>query len=218
MALSFPLSLANFYDKLSIVECGIHLPELLNFTRSRDGSTFVDSMGERLWMGSITLHRRSHADVGAAEAILSLVRSGQGAFRFCDPRYLRPAADQAEVVAGSSVTISSVHGNRRDLTLAGLPTNYTLSPGDRLSFGYTVSGEARYAYHQITVGGSTGAGTTRVVQVDPPIRDGFAVGEPVTLIRPWMMAIYLPDSYQPSSGRQMMSDGLSFAVQQVLAA
>lgn len=217
MALSFPLSLANFYDKLMIQDVSIHLPELLQFTRSRAGDVMVEDIGERLWMGRVSLHRRNHADVSAAEALLSLVRSGQGSFWFCDPRHVTPRADQAQVVASSTVTISAVAGNRRDLTLAGLPVGYTLSPGDRLSFGYVVGGDARYAYHQITVGAGTGAGTSCVVQVDPHIRDGFELGAVVTLINPKMKAIYLPSSYQPSTGRGGMSEGAAFSVQQVLA-
>lgn len=217
MALSFPLSLANFYDKLTIQDVSIHLPELLQFTRSRAGEVLLEDLGERLWMGAVTLHRRNHADVAAAEALLSLVRSGQGSFWFCDPRCITPRMDQAQAIAASTVTISAVASNRRDLTLAGLPTNYTLSAGDRLSFDYTVGGDPRYAYHQITVGASTGAGASCVVQVDPHIRDGFSVGAVVTLIKPRMKAIYLPSSYQPSTGRGGMSEGMGFSIQQVLA-
>lgn len=218
MALTFPLSLVQFYDTLFTMEGDVYLPDALGVSRDAAGNIYTDDLGERLWMGSFTQARRVHSELRKIEARLSVLRESGASFMVCDPRAVAPASDPTGSILGVFVpTINSLAANSRELSITNLPGSYQITRGDRLAWTYVSGGVTKYAYHEVVTGlTANGAGTTGNIEVTPWIRPGVVIGAAVTLINPAFKAVYLPSSLQPSRGRGAQSEGLSFGFIQSL--
>lgn len=218
MALSFPLSRPAFFNGLRVTSVRFYLPETLEMNRTEGGAVILADRGARLWHGEVTLTPGAHADIAADDAILSVLRQAGRPFYAYDPRLAYPRLDPTGALLGSATpTLSAVASNNREATIAGLPVGYTLSRGDMLSYPYG-SDPTRVALHQIVTGGQAGGdGTLAGVEVTPHIRPGYSIGAAVTLIRPYCRAVYLPGSYQPSSGySRRAGSAISFSIIQTL--
>ncbi len=217
MALTFPLSLATFFNGLQIGQGAVYLPSAVEQNQSGDGELFTANLGPRLWKGSASILKRVHQQAASAEALLSILRQAGGSFFAADIRQNGPAADPTGAILGaSSPVISTLNANTRDIRLSGLPAGYVLSRGDYLSFAYG-SSPVRYAYHQIAVGSvANGSGVTGDIEVTPNIRPGAVVSTAVVLVRPYFKAQIIPDSYQPAAGQGVQSSGLTFSFIQTL--
>ena len=216
MALSFPLA-TTYFGGLQINQGRVYLPESLEINVTGGGEVLSNDLGERLWVGDVTIAPRPHRIMAAVEAQLSVLRQAGRSFFAFDPRVPAPISDPTGSILGaSSPVIASLAVNNRELTISGLPAGYVLSAGDNLSFAYG-SAPTRYALHQIVVGSTAnGVGLTGLIEVTPLIRAGASVGASIVLIKPYCKAVYTPGSYQASTGGQVMSGGLSFSFIQSL--
>lgn len=216
MALTYPLSYAQFLGALRVEEVTFRLSHPQEHTRLGDGTVISASLGASLWIGTIRLAQANHPRHAEMEALLGLMDQPGATFLCNDPRYVGPASDPTGAFLGSrTVTIHSVAGTMRELRLAGLPAGYVLSVGDMLGFEYG-SNPVRYALHRIVVGGTaTSGGLTPLIEVVPNLRAGATAGLTVSLIRPACKARLLPEpSY--GSGRQGLTRGASFDFIQTL--
>ena len=216
MALTYPLSYAQFLGALRVEEVMFRLSHPQEHTRLGDGTVISASLGASLWTGTIRLAQANHARHAEMEALIALMDQPGATFLCHDPRYLGPASDPTGSSLGSrTVTIHSVSSNLRELRITGLPSGYVLSAGDMLAFQYG-SNPVRYALHRIVVGGtSSSGGLTPMLEVVPPLRPGAAAGLPVSLIRPACKARLLPEPTY-GAGRQALSRGASFDFIQTL--
>ena len=208
MALSIPLPINDFQDKLDIVEFQMPLSEPTQETRLEDGTIIRASLGEALWQGEATVRVDRHSKAAQFEALLSLAtRPGVSVF-LTDPRKPYPTKDPGGgIVQGSSVTISAISSSRREVSFAGLPSFYEISSGDMFAFTYG-SAPTRYALHRFVTGGTESGGGIELMECVPSIRAGASVGASVTLIRPAMKAIVSDVDF--GSGRGLYTEGASF--------
>lgn len=216
MALSFPLSYAQFLGALRVEEVTFRLSHPQEHTRLGDGTVMSASLGASLWTGSIRLAQANHPRHAEMEALIGIMDQPGASFLCHDPRYLGPASDPSgSILGGRTVTIHSVGSTMRELRLAGLPSGYILSAGDMLAFQYGAN-PVRYALHRLVIGGTaTSDGLTPLIEVVPNLRPGAVEGLAVSLIRPACKARLLPEpSY--GSGRQALSRGASFDFIQTL--
>lgn len=217
MPLTFPVSTANFFATLPISTGKVYVPAVLETSQTAAGEVFTADLGARLWQGQVTLARRTHAALSVFEAKLSLMQQAGASFMAYDPRRVGPASDPTgAIITPYVVYIDTLNANKRELTLAGLPSGYVITPGDYLSFSYG-SSPTRFAMHQVVTGATTsGLGVTGSIEVTPYIRPGAAALAPVSLIRPTFKAVIVPGSVTPSDGAGVQSAGLSFAFTQTL--
>lgn len=216
MALTYPLSYAQFLGALRVEEVTFRLSHPQEHTRLGDGTVMSASLGASLWTGSIRLAQANHPRHADMEALIGIMDQPGASFLCHDPRYLGPAGDPTGTILGSrTVTIHSVASTMRELRLSGLPAGYVLSAGDMLGFPYGAN-PVRYALHRIVFGGSASSGgLTPMLEVIPNLRAGAVAGLTVQLIRPACKARLLPEpSY--GSGRQALSRGASFDFIQTL--
>lgn len=218
MPLTYPLALSEFSDGLQVVDCQVFLPDLLAASKDGIGNVYMDDLGDRLWIGQISQHRRLHAEARRIDARLSALREAGASFLICDPSALGPAYDPSGAILGGAVpVINSLAANSRELTIASLPANYVITQGDRIAWTYVVGSVTKYAYHKVVTGRTAnGSGTTGQIEVSPPIRAGVTVSTPVTLIKPAFEAVYDPGTYQAPTARGVQSEGLMFGFQQTL--
>lgn len=218
MALTYPLTGAQFFDRLRAAEVSFSLPDMREFSEDAGGNLFTSDHGARLWRGSVSIAPHFHARTAEIEALVSLCLQSGASFLAYDRRREYPAIDPRGIILGSTVpVIASLDANNCELTLSGLPAGYVLTAGDHLSFTYGAA-PLRYALHRVVVGSvANSAGIMGPIQVDPFLRSGVAVGAAVRLVRPFCKMILSPGSYQPSSGgANRISAGLAFRFQQTL--
>lgn len=216
MALTYPLSYAQFLGALRVEEVTFRMSHPQEHTRLGDGTVISASLGASLWTGTIRLAQANHPRHAEMEALIGLMDQPGATFLCHDPRYLGPAGDPTGAILGSrTLTIHSVASTMRELRLTGLPSGYALSAGDMLGFQYG-SNPVRYALHRIVVGGTASStGLTPMLELVPNLRLGAVAGLTVSLLRPACKARLLPEpSY--GSGRQALSRGASFDFIQTL--
>ena len=216
MALTYPLTFAQFLGALRVEEVTFRLSHPQEHTRLADGTVISASLGASLWTGSIRLAQANHPRHAEMEALIGLMDQPGATFLCHDPRQIGPASDPTGSILGSAApTIHSVAANLRELRITGLPSGYLLAAGDMLGFQYG-SNPVRYALHRIVVGGTASSGgLAPLMEVVPNLRPGVVAGLTVSLIRPACKARLSPDpSY--GAGRQALSRGASFDFIQTL--
>jgi len=202
MPLSYPLSLADFQDKLKLSSAEFFLNNPRQIDRTAGGVQNSASLGEGVWHGVFNLTLTTDIPFAAEiDALLSALDRTGSSFLVYDPSKPAPASGGT-----STATISSFDaGDRRLMTISGGPT---LAPGDMLSFTYG-SSPTRYSLHRIvTLSGST-------LEVTPFIPAGATTGATVTFVKPVMKAVLRPD---PNYGvhAPVVSGGKSFSFVQTL--
>jgi|AntRauTorckE5430_2_1112549.scaffolds.fasta_scaffold17752_2 hypothetical protein len=213
MALSYPLSLAAFQDraKITVAEFVINNPRQIS--RTAGGSQLSASLGDSVWRGSFeTPPTNVRAETAAIDALLSVLDRAGSSFLVYDPSKPYPADDLTGSITGSAtVTIRSLSSSdARVMALNGLPNGFSLRAGDLIGWTYG-SSPTRYALHRLV----EDASGTDAFEVTPFIQPGASAGAAVTLIKPVMKAVLLPN---PGFGshRAVISSGKQFSFVQTL--
>lgn len=217
MPFSYPLSLAQFLDLLSVSRVTMTPGEAVVQSATRGGEVLRSDLGTRLWQGRIVVAPGTRAEMDSQVALAEALLEAGASFMVARRSRVGPQADPAGTILGAaSVTISAISSDRRDLTLAGLPAAYTLTRGDLLSFTYAAS-PTRHALHRVlSTRTANGSGVMTQVAVTPLVRTGAAVGNPVTLVRPACKAVVVPGSFTPESEGGDLTEGFSFDWRQTL--
>lgn len=215
--LSFPLSLADFWDELLVSSMTFDPVEQLESSGVASGKLLTREVGPTLWRGSVTLAKLTPAEAADLAPLLNLARSNGASFLVCDLNRPYPALDPTgNVLGAATVTVSGINVSRRGITLTGLPPNYPLSRGDLIGVRYG-SGPVRYDLHRIVVSSSADVtGETGWNEVTPPVASGLSVGDPAELARPTVEAKVVPGSVQSGSRRSGMVEGGGFSFVQTL--
>lgn len=217
MALSFPLAVADFFDKIRVVEATpFFLTETLEYSQTRSGEILSADVGVRLWRTSIVARPKRHQDVKELRALLHLLSTGGRSFFAYDPTIPGPFADPQGTTLGANIPRINSLPSTRELTLKLLPAGYVISPGDMLSFTYG-SSPTRYALHQVVTGATAnGSGVTGNIEVMPYIRTGAAVNAVVTLIKPTCKMMLVPGSLNMGTSDILFTTGIGFEAVQTL--
>lgn len=217
-ALTFPLSLAQFFAMLPIAPITLDLEENQYHSETGGGEILTADAGPRLWTGTVQLNRRSHAQARLFEARARMLRQAGRSFFVTDYRNAYPSGDpDGSILGAASPTISAIDGDSRRLSLQGLPAGYTLTAGDQLSFAYG-SNPTRYALHDVVsdTEAADGSGNLSLLELSPFIRPGAVAGTAVTLIKPFCKAVMVPGSFRPSTGARVVSEAMQFTFKQTL--
>lgn len=215
MALSFPLSVDDFFAGLPIKKISCYLGRSEATSETGGGELISHGTGTRLWQGQIVLDKESHTYWAAVEARLALLEQPGASLLLYDTRMRGTILDpDLSILGASRPEIAAVSANNRDLGIDGLPSFYRLSRGDLLGFTYG-SNPVRYAYHRVVTGGTANiGGELNGIEVIPYIRPGASVGAPVTLGTPVLKARIALAEYGNSSAQ--LSEGGSFNWMQTL--
>ena len=190
MALTFPLSLAQFFDLLPVEALTWDPTEAIELDETAGGEILKADIGEALWTGQLDLTVMTWEEATDIGPLVNVLRRPGTSFMVADPRRPWPRKDPLGTILGASaVKISSVASNYREITLKGLPSGYQLSRGDLFSFAYG-SAPTRYALHELVAPATAnGAGIAGPFEVTPPLRDGVAVNADVQLVWPRCKAV-----------------------------
>jgi hypothetical protein len=214
MALTFPLSLAQFWQQLLIEAISFEMPEQVEMSQTGQGQQLRADLAPMIWSGEVRLGPMRADEAELPMAMLDVLRPGRS-FLAYDTRRPFPRQDPTGSILGAtSPTIASLPSSR-ELSLAGLPAGYVLSRGDYLAFDYLTP--ARRALHRIVAPVvANGAGTTPVFEVTPMIRTGALVAATVTLARPACKAVLVAGSVAPGNTSRTITRDMAFRFQQTL--
>ena len=217
MALTFPLSLAQFMDRLPIGTCMLHCPSQVQTARTGGGEVLPADVGPQLWTAKITLGKMEAQEARPVRALLGLIGRAGATVMAYDTSRAYPLADPGGFVLGvAAPTIASLSTDGRELTLDGLPPGYVLSTGDMLAFAYGAN-PVRYALHEMVNGCVASAGgTSAEIEVSPPLREGAAIGAAVSLSRPSCKMQLVPGSHAPGTAGATITQDISFNLIQTL--
>lgn len=215
MALSFPLTIAQFMDYLPISEISMAAPAQVQIAQTAGGEVLPSEIGPQLWRGQITLGRMKRDEARHPDVLLDLLTTAGATFWAYDTRHPAPQMDPTGALLGASTpTIYSLAANGRELRLQGLPAGYQLKRGDYLSFDY---GGRRALHRVVDITATTAAdGITPQFEVVPKLRPGALVGAAVTLVQASCKAMLLPGQVDKGSARAVITEGMSFQFIQTL--
>ncbi|MHC1549391.1 hypothetical protein [Phyllobacterium sp. K27] len=218
MALTYPLSLAQFADKLNIATVSWRLKEQQQITGLGSGEILAADMAPARVEAQVDLNPMYHEDAAEVQAMIEALDGSIGTFYLHSPQKAYPRMDPKGTILGAStVTINAIVSNNKEMRLGGLPAGYVLSGGDLLSFNYGTS-PVRRALHRIVLPVITaGTGITPIFEVRPYIRPGASDGLVVTLIKAAAKVKMIPDSFNPGTNdSDGITRGMSFQVRQTL--
>jgi len=218
MAISFPLTTADFFGGLRVASCRFTLGGAMMQSRTEGGEIITARRGTRLWQASVTLAPTAHRAAEAVSARLAMLADAGASLLLHPLPVCTPAYDPSGAqLIGFTVTVHTLAANNVEMRLQGCPPGYTLAQGEFLGFGYG-SNPIRRAVHQIvsTSVVASGAGVTPIFEVRPAIRPGALVGATVSLIRPTIQAQIVPGSANYGSADPAATGGISFAAIQTL--
>jgi hypothetical protein len=213
--IQFPAALDVFWDRLLIRSCVFDDPAPVAFTRTAKGQAWTTDIGDQLWTGTITLAVMTARERADAEVLMSVLRPGGRTFLAYDRRRPAPLADPAGRILGATVPVIDAIPNPRELRLSGLPARYVLTRGDYLAYSRPGGGRA---LHQVvdTLVIASEAGLTPTFEVNPPVPADAVTGAAVSLVKPALKAMFVPDSVTKSETRHTISDGAQFTFIQTL--
>ncbi len=216
MALTFPLSIAQFFTGLAKASYSLRLDEAVQFNETAGGEVLPADFGARLWRAEITVRANTYLTLDRTVAKVELIQQAGASFFVTHPWRDGPQADQTGSILGAATPqITNVNANMRDVTVSGLPVGYVLTEGDYLGWGY--SSPTRFAFHRIITGGTAnGSGVAGNIELSPAVRPGYSTPFNVDLIRPRFKAVYVPGSYSPPSQSRAVRTELSFSLRQTL--
>lgn len=217
MALTLPLSLADFFDTLHVRSAPFMLMDQQEYSGLGTGEGLAHDLGPKLWEAAVA---SSNMPLDDALALLGRIEALDGAinaFYAYNPARAFPKADPDGTILGvSAPTIHTIATNRKETRVTGLPAGYVLSAGDMLAVDYG-SPTRRALVRLVTGATASGAGLTPLFEVRPHLRPGVTTTLAVTLVKAAMKAKIVPGSL--STAHDLMVTGtLGFTMRQTLAA
>jgi len=219
MAWTFPLSLAQFYDRLKIAPGpNWQLARYDQTSVTGNSAPLAAELASPLWTLPVTLAPMPNAEADQILSIIEMLCHPGRAFYFSNPKRETPQSDPTgSILGGIAPTIQTLATNNHQLRLTGLPNGYRLTQGDMLAFDYGPAGQKRRALHRFTeTMAATSAGLTPLIEVFPHIRAGALVGDSVTLIKPALLATIVAGSLDPGTADPVNTTGIKFTIHQRL--
>lgn len=213
MAVTYPYPLSRLNDVLAIDSVVWDIQRNDEMSGSGDGRVWPAELAPPLWTGAVTLTTGYHAALKQVAAIIRKLHGAQEALFLCDPLSLYPQYDPAGTILGANVvTIGSIASNRSSLSLVGLPANYHITVGDKMSIAYG-SAPTRYAFIEASETIiANGSGVTAQIGVFPFVPSGIVADAVVDLKKPACKCIIVPGSHNPGTAKGVFTQGAGFKV------
>jgi hypothetical protein len=212
MALTYPLSLATWFDALPLASITFELSEAWVTSETAGGEILTSGYGTRLWGGLCTIATRQHRDAERLAALGRALRA-PGATFLATPTHMKVPAG-VPVLPASPVLNAQQNG--KEIKIGGLTSGDKLAAGEFIGWTYG-SSPLRYALHQLVEDATAaGSGITGWAEVVPPIKPGKSNATAVVIEKPVCLARVVPGSWGPPQVRAVLAAGFSFAWTQSL--
>lgn len=167
-------------------------------SRTAIGQTFVKDLGSPLWRATYQSRLMKPNELDTWRARLKAMEGGLKQFlgrptSRCYPIAYPKGAGMGNV---SDVKIASIGGDRKTITLSGLPAGYQATAGDYIKIG-------THNLHQVV-------DTVGSIEVRPHLWPGTAVDDIVTLVKPSCRMTILPGTLSSSADASTGRGTISF--------
>lgn len=218
MALTSPLSLAAFSDKLGIATLTPRQGLQQQLSSQASGDEIAADLSPAKREYDVVLDQHYHTYAAQLMALIEWLRGPFNTFYITDPRYPWPAADPNGTILGSSsVVIHSINVNNQAMSLGGLPVGYVITAGDFMHWDYGSSPTRRAYFRAAETVTANGSGITPEFQLSDFIKPGSTTGLAVTLLKPAMKAKLISGSVQEQAGNtDPIFTNIQFSIRQVL--
>ncbi len=208
MPLNSPLSLADFFDPLPVAKITFAPADNRTFSETGGGELIPAQRGARLWRGQVSIDIATHEELAAFEAKLSVLQEVGASFLIYDRRKPFAVNDPTGSILGaSSLSVSAVGANNREISVTGFPSGFGLKSGDLMSWTYG-SNPTRYALYRVVSDVVASGSTANLIEVTPRLRTGTPIGAAVSMVRPVCKAVV--DQADYGMGRSVITQGGTF--------
>lgn len=216
MALTFPLALDVFFETLPFRTVSLDLNHFDETSGLANGQILSAKLADPLWGGSVQFGSLTYRQYATLRARMSMTEGAKNVFYVTPRPFAFPANDPTgSILTGSTVTINSIGSDNKSLSLAGLPTGFTLTLGDLFSFDF--GSPAHRTMHMVQeVAVANGSGVTPEFAVQPPIYPGTTTGITVTLKKPSIKAFVVPGTIAKGTQGDLEVTGVGFDIMQRL--
>jgi hypothetical protein len=217
MAVSFPLSTADFFDLLPVPSVKFFPKDHRQFTGLGGGEILSAELAPTLWEGRCELPEMRSRDAAVIETQLSVLSQVGASFFAYKKTQIGPRHDpMGDQLDGFSPVVAGVNYGDATLSIGGLPPGYRLAHGDLVSFAYGAS-PVRYGLHRLGAEVVASAdGETPYFSVAPYLRPGLSAGGQITLVKPFCKAVIIPQSINFGDTFGTKTSGISFDFRQTL--
>lgn len=217
MAYTFPMDLADFFDGLKVSTQVFDLSESVEMGETGGGDIITADYGPRLWGGTVSIAANEHYGTAQIVAKIDVLREAGSSFFVYDKAMAGPAGDPyGATLAANQPSLIEVASNNKEIRINGLPSNYQISAGDKISFPYG-SNPVRYALHKFVEDrAASGGGTLALTEIRPHVRPGYSLPINAVLVRPFCKAKIVPGSVSVGSSQGAITSGVSFEWRQTL--
>lgn len=212
MAISYPLDLlAGFPGWCTAFEPGWRQ----ELSRTAGGVTYVKDLGSPLWSAAYQTKTLRPNELDEWRARLDSLENGMQTFKGyslsrCFPiAYPNGSWPTGALFDGVSAAVAAVGDNNKSLQVDGLPAAFQFRVGDMLQVQHG-SDPVRYDLHRVQESAAAdGTGETGSFEVRPHLWPGVAVGNAVSVMRPWCLMQIVPGSIaspaDPGTGKGSIS-------------
>lgn len=206
---TFPYTLAYFYDKLHIATGQMTIQRNDQFSGMGGGQFWQAELAPPLWTIEPTLGALIQREAVSINAIIRALDGGQQSFYFCDPAALYPAYDPTGSILGSSAPkVSSLGSGLHSIAISGLPANYKLTAGDKLQINST---GGKTSFHEVGEDiTAAGTGITGQVRLTPAVPVNVLVNDAIILKKPAALMRIYPESHTPGTNDGVNTVGIGF--------
>lgn len=213
MVMTFPLPLADFWDRLLIAPGSQWvLSDNISSSRTDGGKTLRASRGVRLWSPIIRLGLMPNRAAQSLKMRLEKMSRDDATFLAYDKLASFPAADPEGLIrSGGIVTVTGVPASPLEIRIGGLPAHYVLTAGDMI--GVLTGTGARSLFGVVDdIVTANGTGDTGVFNIEPARLAGVSSGDVVTVIKPTAVFQLVPGSYDRGTPGVVNTTGVSFSM------
>ncbi|MBL0374038.1 hypothetical protein JJB09_18615 [Rhizobium sp. KVB221] len=210
MAVTFPLSLASFWEAINFANRpAFTTNQYQESSMDGGGNVLVAQYGQPKWTFSVKTVPQWHSHDIPAVALVNQLVARRGTFFAYDTRRPFPKNDpKGLVLAARTITIETKGANNRSIGLQGFTASFQLSVGDMLS---VTDGAGKFQLLEVSENAiANGLGKTPVFEVQPFLATWIAVGQTVTLIKPPGKFRIVPATFTGDDGSGNMGGGFSF--------
>lgn len=216
-AMTFPMAPADLVDRMMVETVQWSLLEFQELSGTGGSELIAADLAPRVWEGEVSTVAADLDTIEALRARFNLLDGAIKSFYLYDPARPNPATDpMGALLAGASVTIGAIEGNRKELSLAGLPDGFVLPEGTRFSVTAGVPSRTFMGQFAADVAANSD-GDTAPVELRPHLRPWVAAGQAVRLLKPVAKVKLVPRSLSVVQVTRV-THRLRFTARQTLAA
>lgn len=208
MAISNPVTVPEFQEKMRVTNISWDLNERLEVNEMQSRGVISSLMGEPIWEGRLqTRPLRVDNNAFEAEALMDLIKRGRK-FLLTPPHKKYPYAYLDGSNPQGSITLTAVSASRQEVTFGGFDAGFQLTAGDLFSFTFG----GRFYFHRVleTVV-AAGNGSVTNITVAPAISENVTPPTAtVTFDAPIIQAVYRPGTHSGQDFFGPMGSGFSF--------